>query len=179
MNFISRDGRCMSHGLDRKLVLAQSEAIGIPVIRKGVTWETYERDFKSAMRELKQASEGAILDICDIAKHEGRIGRVRSELGIEPKKPLWGSEPEGLLSGFIWDGFEALVAVKADSLGREWLGRRVDDSFIRDLKLDGKVGIHLYMELGRCHTFLHDDPIFKKRIEMFDFREDWKEATGS
>ena len=32
LNFISHEGRCMSHGLDSELMVAQSQAIGIPIV---------------------------------------------------------------------------------------------------------------------------------------------------
>lgn len=60
LNFINEDiGRCMSHGLDSKLIRAQSLAIGIPIVQRGVTWDTYERGFKDAIRELKQMGVGS------------------------------------------------------------------------------------------------------------------------
>jgi len=172
MNFISKDGRCMSHGCDSKLILAQSEAIGIPMVQRETTWETYEREFKSVIRELKQSGvEGAVFgDICNIAGHEGWIDRVCSELGIKPIKPLWDSDPEQLLTDFIDEGFEALIVmVKADLLGEEWLGRKIDEPFMRDLwKLKEKVNIHPCGELGEYHTFVYNGPLFRKRLKILN-----------
>jgi len=172
MNFISKDGRCMSHGLDSKLILAQSEAMDIPIFQKEVTWETYEQGFKSVVRELKRSGiEAAVFgDISNITGHEGWIDRVCGELGIKPVKPLWGSKPKQLLSNFVEEGFEALVvAVKADLFSKEWLGRTIDEAFIKDiLKLKKKVNVDLCGELGEYHTFVYDGPIFKKRLEILD-----------
>lgn len=68
LNFINEDiGRCMSHGLDSKLIRAQSLAIGIPIVQRGVTWDTYERGFKDAIRKLKQMGvEGAVFGDVDV-----------------------------------------------------------------------------------------------------------------
>ena len=175
MNFISKDGKCMSHGLDSKLILAQSEAIGIPLVQREVSWETYEPRFKSAVSELKENGiEGVIFgDISNIAGHEGWIDRVCGELGIKPIKPLWGSDPRQLLSAFVEEGFEALVVtVKADLLGNEWLGRKIDKAFIEDMsKLKEKVGVDLCGELGEYHTFVYDGPIFKRRLKILDYEK--------
>ena len=175
MNFISKDGRCMSHGLDSKLILAQSEAIGIPMVQRKVTWETYEKEFKSVIRELKQSGvEGAVFgDICNIAGHEGWIDRVCNELGIKPVKPLWDSDSEQLLTDFVDEGFKALIVmVKTDLFGEEWLGRKIDETFMRDLrKLEGKVDIHSCGELGEYHTFVYDGPLFKKGLKILDFKK--------
>jgi uncharacterized protein (TIGR00290 family) len=175
LNFVSEEGRCMSHGLDSKLMLAQSEAIGIPMVQRKVTWEAYEKEFKSVIRELKQSGvEGAVFgDISNIAGHEGWIDRVCSELDIKPIKPLWDSDPEQLLADFIDEGFEALIVmVKADLFGKEWLGRKIDESFIKDLgKLKEKVDFHFCGELGEYHTFVYDGPLFKKRLKILEFKK--------
>jgi uncharacterized protein (TIGR00290 family) len=175
LNFVSKDGRCMSHGLDSRLILAQSKAVGIPIIQRKVTWETYEQGFKGVMRELKRSGiEGAVFgDISNIAGHEGWIDRVCSEVGIKPVEPLWGSGPQQLLSNFVKEGFKAIVVMtKADLFDKEWLGRKVDNAFVEDmLKLKEKVDVDLCGELGEYHTFVYDGPIFKKRIEILDFRK--------
>ena len=175
LNFVSKEERCMSHGLDSKLILAQSEAIGIPMVQRKVTWKTYEQGFKRVIRELKRSGiEGAVFgDISNIAGHEGWIDRVCSELDIKPIKPLWGSDPKQLLSNFVEEGFEALVVmVKADLFGKKWLGRKVDEAFVNDtLKFKKKMNIDLCGELGEYHTFVYDGPIFKKPIEILDFRK--------
>lgn len=175
LNLVSEEGICMSHGLNFKLLLAQSEAIGIPMVQRKVTWKAYEKGFKSVIRELKQSGvEGAVFgDICNIAGHEGWIDRVCSELDIKPIKPLWDSDPEQLLNDFIDEGFKALIVmVKADLFGCEWLGREIDEAFIRDLgKLKKKVDIHFCGELGEYHTFVYDGPLFKKRLKILDFKK--------
>ena len=173
LNFVSKDGRCMSHGLDSSLIAAQSQAIEIPIVQREVTWETYEKEFKSVICELKQSGvEGAVFgDICNIPGHEGWIDRVCSELDIKPIKPLWDSDPEQLLTDFIDEGFEAIVVmVKADLLSEEWLGRKVDRNFVGDLlKLESK--FHLCGELGEYHTFVSNGPLFKRRLEILDSKK--------
>jgi len=172
MNFVSKDGRCMSHGLNSQLILAQSKAIGIPIVQKEVAWETYEEGFKSVVHELKQKGvESAVFgDISNIAGHEGWIDRVCSELGIKPVKPLWGSDPWQLLADFIEEGFKArVVMMKANLFGKGWLGREVNETFVRDLrKLTKKVDVHPCGELGEYHTFVYDGPLFRKRLRILD-----------
>ncbi len=175
LNFVSKNGRCMSHGLDSKLILAQSEAVGIPLVQKEVSWETYDFGFKSAMCELKRNGiKGAVFgDIYEIPRHEGWIDRVCGELGIKPIKPLWGSDPEHILNDFIEEGFEALVVkVKADLLGEEWLAQKIDKPFIKNiLKLKENACLDPCGELGEYHTFVYDGPIFKKRLDILDFKK--------
>ena len=67
LNFTTEDERCMSHGVDSKLMAAQSRLIGIPIIQREVTWDTYEKKFKTAMTELKQMGvKGAVFGDIDV-----------------------------------------------------------------------------------------------------------------
>jgi diphthamide synthase (EF-2-diphthine--ammonia ligase) len=57
-----------------------------------------------------------------------------------------------------------VVSVIKDILGEEWLGREIDDRFIKDLKAMGN--IDFCGEKGEFHTFVYDGPIFKKPVEF-------------
>jgi len=174
LNFVSKDGRCMSHGLDSELIAAQSQAIGIPLVQREVTWETYEQEFKIAMRELKERGiSAAVFGDIDVQEHKDWVDRVCGEVGVTPLEPLWGLNPEQILTDFIDEGFEAIVInVKAEPFGQEWLGRKVDRRLLRDLqKLQAKHNVHICGELGEYHTLVTDGPIFKRRIRMLDSRK--------
>jgi len=174
LNFVSKDGRCMSHGINSRLMVAQSQAIGIPLIQREVTWDTYEDGFKAAMAELKQMGvEGAVFGDIDIEEHKDWIYRVCREVGIKPMEPLWGLDPEQILIDFIDEGFEAIIVnVKADLFEEEWLGRKIDKSFLEDLrKLQAKHKIHVSGEFGEYHTLVTDGPIFRGRIKILESRK--------
>ena len=168
LNFISLDtGRCMGHGLDSKLIHAQSQATEIPIIQKMVTWDTYEEGFKDATRELKKEGlEGVVFGDVDIQEHKDWVNRVCKELNIEPIEPLWGADPEKILKEFINEGFEAIVVgAKADLFGKEWLGRTIDENFMVELKrLKEKSEFHILGEAGEYHTFVTNGPIFRRKI---------------
>ena len=170
LNFISYNGRCMFHGLDSALMIAQSRAIGIPIIQWRTSWSTYEREFKSALRKLREMGVKGIVfgDIHEIPGHEGWVDRICNEMGIDPIKPLWGCDPMHVLLDFINEGFEAtVVMVKAGLLTEEWLGRRVDKIFMLNLmRFRGK--IDPCGELGEYHTYVMDGPIFKRRIRILE-----------
>ncbi len=167
LNMVSEDGRhSRSHGVSSALLRTQADAMGIPIIQRKTTWENYEGVFKKAVSELKK--EGIKIGIfgdIDLREHRDWIERVCGETDIQPLLPLWGKDRERLLKEFIRTGFEALVvAAKADLLGREWLGRRIDEEFIKDLKKLGNVD--LCGEKGEYHTLAIYGPLFKKRIEI-------------
>lgn len=179
LNFVSKEERCMSHGLDPKLMVAQSEVIGIPIIQREVTWDTYEEGFKATMMKLKQiGKKGAVFGDIDIQEHKEWVNRVCSEVGIIPMEPLWGLNPEQILTDFTNEGFEAIVVnVKADIFGEEWLGRKVDEKFLEDLReLQREHNFHICGESGEYHTLVTDGPIFKKRIKILDSKRVLKEG---
>ncbi len=167
LNMVSEDGRhSRSHGLDSALLRAQADAMGIPIIQRKTTWENYERVFKRAVSGLKKegVKMGVFGDI-DLQEHRDWVERVCKEIGIKPLLPLWKGDREGLLKEFIRTGFKAIVvSVKADLLGKKWLGRRIDEEFIKDLKKLNDVD--LCGEKGEYHTFVFDGPLFRKRIEI-------------
>ena len=170
LNFVSKDGMCMSHGIDGKLIAAQSQATGIPIVQKETTWETYEESFKDAVRGLRRTGVEAVVfgDLRTIPGHEGWIDRVCSGLDIKPIKPLWGSDPKHVLKEFIDDGFEAVViSAKADLLGKEWLGRRINKDFVRNICRE-KPKVDPCGELGEYHTLVLDGPLFKNRIKILE-----------
>ncbi len=175
VNMVSEDGkRSRSHGLSSALLRAQSDAMGIPIIQRKTTWESYEKVFKRTVSELKKEGvEIGIFGDIDLQEHRDWIERVCREIEIKPVLPLWGKDRERLLKEFIRAGFKAIVvATKADLLGKEWLGRRIDEEFIKDLKRLGN--IDLCGEKGEYHTFVFDEPIFREPVKFTTGRKVFK-----
>jgi diphthine-ammonia ligase len=159
------------HMIRSDMLDAQSEAIGIPMVKWTTTPETYEQDFKKALLKMKaEGVEGIVTgDVFDVALHEaGWLDRICKEVGLTPVRPLWHRNTQQILNEFINDGFKAtLVRVKLDLLGMDWLGREIDRKFFDDLLKLGTVD--LCGEHGEFHTFVTDGPLFKnKRIEILE-----------
>jgi uncharacterized protein (TIGR00290 family) len=154
--------------ISKELLDAQSEAIGIKMVKIPTTPETYEQEFKKALCEAKaKGAEGIITgDIFDVALHEaGWLDKITKEIGLRPVRPLWHRNTTEVLDEFINEGFKAtVVRIKKDLLGLEWLGREINRQFFKDLKKLGT--IDLCGERGEYHTFVTDGPIFKKKIEV-------------
>ena len=70
-------------------------------------------------------------------------------------------------------GCEAIiVAIRAGTVGEEWLGRRVDAEFVSYLEeLRQTRDVTLCGEAGEFHTFVTDGPRFQKRVEILETRE--------
>jgi diphthine-ammonia ligase len=156
------------HMIPSQLLDVQSGVIGIPIVKVPTTPQTYEKDFRNALMEVKKKGADGILtgDIYDVALHEaGWLDKITKEIGLEPVRPLWHRDTTEVLDEWIKEGFKAtVVRVKKQLLGMEWLGRTLDRGFFNDLKQLGT--IDLCGERGEYHTFVTDGPIFKQRIEI-------------
>jgi len=170
LNFVNRNStRVMSHSLDYKLIALQSQAIGLPILQRKVTWETYEAEFKSALRELKHRGiTGLITGDIHLQEHKDWIDRVCNEVGVEAMLPLWGSNSPQLLNDFIEAGFKAIiVSVKTEIIGKDWLGKEIDKKFAVELgQLAIKSKIDICGEAGEFHTFVYDGPLFIRGIRF-------------
>jgi len=153
------------HMIRSDILDAQSQAIGIPILKWTTTCDTFEQDFKNALLKMKaKGVEGIVTgDVFDVALHEaGWLDRICKEVGLTPVRPLWHRGTQKILTEFINEGFKAiLVRVKNDVLGIEWLGREINKKFFDDLI---KVGtVDPCGENGEFHTLVIDGPLFKKK----------------
>ncbi len=167
VNMVSADGKhSRTHGLSAALLRVQSEAIGIPIVQRRTSWETYEGEFKKAVSDLKKKGiDTGIFGDVDLQEHRDWVERVCKDVDIKPILPLWKEKREKLLKEFIQADFKAMVVTtKTPSLGKEWLGRKIDKRFVTDLKAMNS--IDLCGEKGEYHTFVYDGPIFEKPVEF-------------
>ena len=172
LNMITEDGkRSWTHGQSTELLQVQSQAIGIPLVQRRTTMANYETEFKDMLLTLKQEGvRGGVFGDIDLDEHRQWVERVCHDVDITPYLPLWGQAQGKILTDFIDLGFEAIVVVaKADLFGEEWLGRKVDLSFIKQLdELRETKDITPCGESGEYHTFVTDGPLFNQRIEILE-----------
>ena len=166
LNMVAEDGIISrSHGIRTDIMRLQGEAMSLPVVQIRSSWETYETEFKKALSDLKDKGvEAGIFGDIDLEEHREWVERVSKESGLKAALPLWGEKKrEKIIEELIEAGFEAVVvATRKDLLGPEWLGRRIDHDFVRDIS---KIkGVDISGENGEYHTFVVSGPIFKKSI---------------
>ncbi len=158
------------HRIPVSVIEAQSDAVGIPILKQVTTPETYEEDFKVALRQFRaEGAKGLVTgDIYEVAGHEpGWLGRVLGEVELKPIKPLWMLDTKQIYLDYLKTGFKAtVVRTNLEKLGLEWLGRVLDRKFYDDiLKLDG---VDPCGEGGEYHTVVTDGPTFRKKIEILE-----------
>lgn len=167
-NMVTEDGqRSCSHGISAAVIKKQAGALGIPIAQRPTTKDTYEAEFTKMLRDFKREGiEGGVFGDIDFSPHREWIERVCGVAGITFHLPLWQESQKKLMEEFIDAGFQAVVvAVKAELLGEEALGRKVDRKFLAYLAALDK-GITPCGEAGEYHTLVIDGPLFQKRLEI-------------
>jgi len=173
---VREHGEYRVHGLNPAVIRAQSQALGIPMIQRQASWETYENVFKEAVRSLKKLGvEGVVFGDIWLEEHKEWIDKVCSELEVAPITPLWKNDPKHILEEFIENGFEALiVCIRADLLPKEMLGRKVDEHFLEDLcRFRDSRFVDLCGEFGEYHTLVINGPVFLKKLRILSSRVIW------
>jgi diphthine-ammonia ligase len=172
LNMINEDGkRSRSHGLSVGTLQLQAQALDFPLVQRRASWDDYEAEFKEALQAFKEEGiDGGIFGDIDLEEHRQWVERVCQETGITPYLPLWGLPQEKIMRDFIGLGFEAIVVTtRADTLGEEWLGRKVDRDFLKQIdEMEKKKGVTPCGEAGEYHTFVVDGPLFIQRIEILE-----------
>jgi diphthine-ammonia ligase len=172
INFTDSDRvNSVSHGLSADIIQKQADLIDIPLLQKTMPKKGYKDAFKVVIEELKakEGIEGIVFGDIYLQEHRDWIDKVCEELRVEPILPIWTHDTKKLIRDIIDSGFKSIVvSTRKDILGEEWLGREIDDKFIKDLSAIGN--IDLCGEKGEFHTFTYDGPIFKQKIK-FDIGE--------
>jgi len=176
-NTVTADGqRSCSHGMAAGVIKKQAEALGIPIFQQPTGKDDYEARFVEMLKFFQtQGITGGVFGDIDFNAHREWIERVCASAGMTPHLPLWLEDQRKLVEEFIDAGYvTVVVAVKAEILGEEFLGRRLDRRFLDDL-----AGLHRGItpcgEAGEFHTLVLDGPLFKKRLEIIESR---KETRG-
>lgn len=152
-----------SHEMNPEMVQAQAGAMDIPLIQQDAY--SYETEFRRIVRDLR--AQGERIDAAvfgHIATHKPLVDRLCCELDLDLVLPLWNRDPEQIVTEMIDAGFEIRVVSARESLmGSNWLGRKIDQAFIEDLReLDPS--IDPCGENGEFHTIVTDGPVFHRKI---------------
>jgi uncharacterized protein (TIGR00290 family) len=160
--------RVSMHGLRNELLYKQAESIGINLktieFPADVTMDLYAEIMKEAMDALVEENYSHTI-FGDIFLEDLKAYRDTklAEVNITGVYPLWKKDTKEILQEFLDLGFKAItVCVNAKLLGKEFVGRVIDEQFIKDLPDN----VDVCGENGEFHTFVFDGPIFKKPIDF-------------
>ena len=172
------------HELSPRIVALQAQALEFPIIQREVTWGTFEDEVKATVRKLPPADVQGIVwgirppdapsmddgrkigDYIHLNAEKEWVYKVCGDLNAEPIMPLWEKTPEQVLTDLMENGFEVIiVVVNPEFLSEDWLGRRIDQTFLKEIRsLHQNKGVPVGGD--DYHTFVLDGPMFKKRVNI-------------
>jgi diphthine-ammonia ligase len=157
-------GRVRFHATRTELIAAQADAIGVPLVQRGTTWPGFDKAFGDTLRALVgDGIDGIVfgdIHLADVrAWHETRVRAA----GLAHVEPLWGEAPRELLEEFVATGGSAVVTCcELDKLDESWLGRVIDERFVREIVA---LPIDACGENGEYHSFAFAGPLFFRPVQ--------------
>lgn len=159
--------RISMHGVREELLQAQASSLGFPLLKVEVEEGSnaeYERQMEAVL--LKAKAEGIEHVIFgDIFLEDLRAYREANLAKVEMHAvfPLWKRPTQDLARDFINQKFRTVLCCTNDAyLGEEWVGREIDDAFLRELPSN----VDPCGEHGEYHTFCFDGPVFRYPISV-------------
>lgn len=169
----------MFHTVNLHMVDAIANCLGLPLHKVFVSGveekEVEELEKGISSLEIDAICCGAIASNYQLR----RIKKVCDDLGLELLAPLWGEDQEKILEE-VAKNFETLiVSVSAMGLDERFLGRRIDEKCVQELKeVAKKTKINLAGEGGEYETLVLDAPLYKKRIVVKEIEKKWEKIRG-
>ncbi|MFQ6105871.1 MAG: diphthine--ammonia ligase [Candidatus Hydrothermarchaeaceae archaeon] len=178
-----REDSYMFHHPNTHLTQYQAEAMDIPLLTKSTKGEEEKelQDLKEIIGSVKGEIRGVVNGAVFSEYQRQRIDVICEELNITSFTPLWHKNPEMLLREMLEAGFEVMItAVAAHGLNESWLGRRIDEKCIQNLReLNKKYKIHISGEGGEFETLVLDMPMFKEKLKITKARKEWDGVRGT
>jgi uncharacterized protein (TIGR00290 family) len=160
------NARIAVHAVREELLVAQAQALALPVLRVPIPHpcpnETYERAMAGFVATAKR--DGIThLAFGDLFLEE--IRRYRERIfaggGVELLFPVWGLDTRLLAEEMTASGVRAIiVCVDTRRAPREWAGQVFDSQFVKRIP----AGIDPCGENGEFHTFACDGPMFRHAV---------------
>ena len=158
--------RISMHGVRRKLLEEQAEAIGIPLVKvyisRNASNDEYEKKMEKKLTKYKKMGVSSVV-FGDIFLEDIRKYREKNLSKIDMKGifPLWEKDTTELAHTFIEQGFKAVITcIDSKVLDKRFVGRLFDKEFLREIPSN----VDPCGENGEFHSFVFDGPIFKKEI---------------
>lgn len=160
--------RVAMHGVRRALLVAQAEALGLPLHVVELPWPcpngVYEERMATAVAEAREAGVERVgfgdLFLEDIRRYREE---ALAESGLEPLFPLWLRPTDAVAQEILATGVRAVVTcVDLAQAPGALAGRWYDEAFLADLPS----GVDPCGERGEFHTFVVDGPGFSRPLEV-------------
>jgi uncharacterized protein (TIGR00290 family) len=155
--------RVRFHATPVPAIAAQAAAAGVPLVSVPTDRETFDGSLRETFGALaEQGCRGLVFGDIHLADVRGWYEERTRAAGLAHVEPLWGDDPRSLLEEFVAIGGRAvLTCVETAKLDDSWLGRVIDEDFVRDVQ---KTGIDPCGENGEYHSFTFAGPFFARSL---------------
>jgi len=159
--------RLSMHGVREEMIQTQADYIDIPLLKVYVyeaNNEEYESQMNLMFAKIKQEGIHTVI-YGDIFLEDLRKYRedTMATLGMKCVFPLWKMDTKKLILSFIEKKFKtAICCVNDGYLDESWLGKMIDDRFMKELPEN----VDPCGENGEYHSFCFEGPIFKKPLAI-------------
>lgn len=155
--------RVRFHATPVAIVARQAGAAALDHIAVPTSWPAFDDALVAALADLvRRGCTGLVFGDIHLADVRAWYEERTRAAGLEHVEPLWGEAPHDLLQEFVGIGGRAvLTCVDSSALDPEWLGRVIDDQFVRDI---AATGIDPCGENGEYHSFAFAGPFFTRPV---------------
>lgn len=159
--------RVSMHGVRLELLEQQARSIGLPLEKIFVSSGSND-EYEQKMSDSLLAHKARGVTACafgDIFLEDLRLWREEklARVGLRGMFPIWKADPRELIREFFALGFGSVVCcVNPAWLDRNFVGRNIDEAFIRDLPAN----VDPCGENGEFHSFAFAGPIFKETVKF-------------
>jgi diphthine-ammonia ligase len=157
--------RIRFHAFGKQVIGAQARSLGLELVQTGTHADDYEAIVLQTLRNLRRCGcRGVIFGNIHLADVRASCEALCQAAELEHHEPLWGEPPRRLLGEFVEAGFNAVVTCcQLARIGKGWLGRDVNRSFIEDI---AQLGIDPCGENGEYHTCATGGPLFRDSLKF-------------
>lgn len=174
----------MFHVPNIELTKLQSKSMGIPLLSRITEGEKEKElnDLKKLILEAKEEYhiEGIVTGAVESVYQSTRIQKICDELDLWCFNPVWQKDQVELLKELVKRGFDVLITgVFGYPLDESWLGRKIDEKAIEDLKnFSKKYKINPAGEGGEIETTVLNAPMFERRLIIENFEKEYSNYSG-
>ena len=156
-------GRVRFHATPVQAIVRQADAAGAAHVSVPTDWETFDASLRETFQTLvAQGCRGVVFGDIHLADVRAWYEARTRAAGLDHVEPLWGDAPTALLSEFVAIGGRAvLTCVETTKLDGSWLGRVIDEDFVREI---AATGIDPCGENGEYHSFAYSGPFFRSPV---------------
>jgi uncharacterized protein (TIGR00290 family) len=158
-SFDDQTERVRFHATPIAAIAKQADAARLDLVRVPTAWDSFDASLRGTLELLRrEGCTGVIFGDIHLADVRAWYEERTAAAGLRHVEPLWGGDPSALLTEFVDIGGRAVITcVERTKLDDAWLGRIIDEDFVRDI---ARADVDPCGENGEYHSFTYAGPFF-------------------